>query len=261
MSAFKVYCPNCDREISASDINIAQMVGKCTGCNQIFPISNPAQSDDRDDTRAPSRPSGIEHETGVTGELFLKRSWFHPALYFLLFFCIAWDGFLIFWYSMAVFGGPAQGGFGWLMILFPICHVAVGVGLTYSVLAGFLNKTEVLLTADSLYVRHRPVPWRGNRSLRRDEVLEIELEFGGFNTSAGSGGSLMQKIVSVHHTDGRQIVLLSGLPERQADYIAWHLANELQVPLVRKAGGMAVTGVGTTPMPRWMNRFMGGSDA
>ena len=251
MVASKVECPNCGRHIPAADINITALMGKCANCDHVFSLDKPGTAAANSES-VPSRPSGIVHESGYSDELILRRSWFHPALFGLLFFCIAWDAFLIFWYSIAFFGGANADGFGWIMIIFPIGHVAVGVGLTYYVLAGFLNRTTVVLDFEKLSITHGPIPWRGNRCLMREEILELELEFGNIQSSPASGLTLPMT-VSAHHQDGRQIVLLSAIPQRHAEYIAWHLADALKVKLVRKdeplMSGQAV--------PRLIRRFLG----
>jgi hypothetical protein len=94
--------------------------------------------------------------------------WFNFQYLFLLGFCVVWDGFLVGWYSMAF---HAQWGWAALIpVLFPIMHVAVGVGLTYGALAGLFNSTEVRVDGGMVTVRHGPVPWKGARL----EVAKIE---------------------------------------------------------------------------------------
>ena len=94
--------------------------------------------------------------------------WFTPAAFFLLFFCIAWDGFLVFWYSMA-FGHNTP----LIAKLFPIAHVAVGVGLTYFTASLFLNTTRIRATRDSLEIRHFPLPWPGARTLHLGSLQQL----------------------------------------------------------------------------------------
>ncbi len=229
MEAQKVHCPNCSASIPAEDINIVALMAKCGRCHHVFRLpqadlpvvaSAPVQT--------PARPGGIVHELGPGGDLYLRRSWFTPGLVFLLFFCIAWDGFLVFWYGMALFGGAAGGGAGfWLMVLFPICHVAAGVGLTYYVVAGFLNKTQILAGQGELHIRHRPIPWRGNRTLATDDIQGFELD------RSSSKNGQQTYALSAHHVDGDLIVLLSSLPLRQAEYIGHVLGEFLEVPFER----------------------------
>jgi hypothetical protein len=95
--------------------------------------------------------------------------WFTPIAFFLLFFSIAWDGFLVFWYSLA-FSGDAP----WIMVLFPILHVAVGVYLTYYTLCLFFNKTFIDADSQYLTVVHKPIPWwRGNRKIPTGQVKQL----------------------------------------------------------------------------------------
>lgn len=103
------------------------------------------------------------------GELVVTWRWFNPAMHlFLLFFVIAWDAFLLFWY----FGAPGQDG-DWITMVFPIAHVAVGAALTYFVLAGFVNRTTVRAARGVLTVSHGPLPWAGNRRIARADLKQL----------------------------------------------------------------------------------------
>jgi len=95
------------------------------------------------------------------GGLTLVYAWFRPMYVFLLFFCIFWDGFLVFWYRTAL-AHPSPGS---IALWFPLIHVGVGVGITYSTIAGFLNRTRVSVDAGEVTIRHGPVPWIGNRKI------------------------------------------------------------------------------------------------
>jgi len=86
--------------------------------------------------------------------LNMELRWFSPVAIFLAFFCIAWMSFLAFWYGMAISSdGP------WIMFIFPIVHVAVGVGLSYFTLCKFFNKSYININNQHLSVQHSPIPW------------------------------------------------------------------------------------------------------
>lgn len=250
MAIIDVRCPQCRKSISAVDINMSAMAAKCNDCDVVFTIETPtaqtgmalAVSD-----MAPSRPRGISEEEGPMGERIIRIRWFYIALVGLLFFCIAWDGFLVFWYSMVVFGMGKQGQIEWIAVLFPIAHVAVGVGLTYHVLTGFLNSTWITIDSESVRVRHAPLPWRGNRHLAKDEIRAIELNLGTLQPQ--NGGQTMT--VCAHHVDGRQILLLTGLEMQKAEYVAWQLAHILRVPLNRRNPST----MQLPQMPAFLQRF------
>lgn len=239
MTAFQIFCPTCDQKIPSEHINIVEMIGKCAACDHVFTIDKPSDvGRDMSLEGPPSRPSGIRLENaGIDVKIII--SWFHPGLFFLLFFCICWDGFLVFWYSIALFG-TGEGAFDWMMIWFPILHVAVGVGLTYSVACGFINRTILTISNYDLSVKRGPLPWFGNRSIPRKEILEIEQ----------SGEN--QVTISAHHQDSRQIVLISGLDQNQAQYVGWQTATAANVPLVQRNSPNS----GQGEPPQWLQNMI-----
>ncbi|MEL7234924.1 MAG: hypothetical protein AAGK74_10530, partial [Chloroflexota bacterium] len=83
--------------------------------------------------------------------------WFNWSAVFLTFFVIAWNSFLVFWYRMAL-SSPFDGGPQLLMIIFPLAHVAVGVGLTYHTLALYFNQTTLRVNNDRVQVKTFPLP-------------------------------------------------------------------------------------------------------
>ncbi len=101
-------------------------------------------------------------------DLMVSWRWFRAVHVVLLFFVVTWDGFLVFWY----FGSLASEA-GVFFQLFPIVHVAVGLGLTYIVLAGFANRTTIRAQAGTLRVHHGPLPWRGNRTIASATITQL----------------------------------------------------------------------------------------
>ncbi len=107
----------------------------------------------------------IEDEYGLS----IQFSWFTPMAYFLIFFCIGWDSFLLFWYTSAG-GGDAP----WIVYVFPLIHVAVGIGLTYYTLCLIFNKTHIDVDDKHLWVHHSPIPWwKGNVDLPVNDIDQI----------------------------------------------------------------------------------------
>ncbi len=156
----------------------------------------------------------------------LERSWFSPSLIFMAFFCVVWDSFLVFWYSMAL-----RAGAPWIMVVFPIAHLAVGVGLTYSTLCGFVNRTRIAVEGGRLSIGHGPLPWRGNRVLETQALDQLFCE-----EKIGSKGS-KSYVLSALLKGGEKVVLLKSLPEAdQALYIEALLEDRLGIVDVPVAG-------------------------
>jgi hypothetical protein len=104
-------------------------------------------------------------------DLVITRRWLSWKYVAMLVFCVFWDGFLVFWYTMAFReGGPL------VMKLFPMLHVAVGVFLTYTTIAGFLNRTKITLNTWELRIKHYPLPWPGNKVVQRQELDQLFCE-------------------------------------------------------------------------------------
>src|SRR4029079_1909834 len=131
--------------------------------------------------------------------------------WFLLLFCFVWDGFLVFWYSMvfAMWNGNA-GPIVLLPLLFPILHVTMGIGLTYTVLCTFVNRTTISVSYGELSVRHGPLFWPGTSWHMATDIKQL------YCTDTWSrgkyGGSYTYNVMAVKSDDVR-VKLISGLEE------------------------------------------------
>ncbi|MCI4666565.1 MAG: hypothetical protein MRZ79_00285 [Bacteroidia bacterium] len=104
-------------------------------------------------------PSGFK-VIRQNGSLVMIRRWWKIHYLLLTFFTIAWDSFIIFIYRQAFKGGNPD----WGMALGAIFHLMVAVFLTYYTLAGFINKTIIVIGQASLSITHDPLWWPGSRS-------------------------------------------------------------------------------------------------
>jgi hypothetical protein len=153
--------------------------------------------------------------------LELSWRWFSWKYLPLAFFCIAWDSFLCFWYSVA-FSMDAP----WIMIVFPIAHLAVGVGLTYSTLAGFLNRSNVVVDPETFSVSHGPLPWFGNLRVPVSEVKQLYCK-----QKPGKQNSGPNYQLSAILKDGRKKDLISNLDSPEVgSYMEHQIENWLELP-------------------------------
>ena len=124
----------------------------------------------------------------------LEFSWYSSMSFFILLFTIIWNAFLFFWYSMAfTIGAP------WIMVIFPLIHVAIGLWLIYKTLSGFLNKTNMVIDSELLTVRHGPIPvWKKNIdiSVKNLEQLYVKQNIHNNNDSTTFTYDLMAKMKS-----------------------------------------------------------------
>jgi hypothetical protein len=163
-------CHVCAVVIPATNINLDRMIAKCDACNAVFNFTKTelAAAPVAVATAPVPRSEKIELvDTFDRREISFR--WFNIGYIFLVFFCVIWNSFLVSWYSLALESKNAP----LIMFIFPILHVAVGVGLAYATLAGFLNRTWIRLQDERLIIEHGPLPWRGNKSLPAATIEQI----------------------------------------------------------------------------------------
>ena len=156
----KLYCPQCDELILAEDVNLDNQMAKCRTCDTVFsfegkvPGTDP-ERDEKRDVASVDLPNHfrVEHWGGGMSIVWSWRTW---RVIPLIFFCLVWNGFLLFWYAKA-----ASTQTPIVFKVFPLVHVAVGVGLAYLVVTTLCNKTTIRVDPNLLSVKHGPIPWPG----------------------------------------------------------------------------------------------------
>lgn len=218
-----VACPSCRTKLRAEDMSLETLTGKCQLCHALvdlrtvmpaagvpaMAIANPAgATHSAADARAPIPvPLPARMVVDARGrDLTIVMRWFSWTYIMMAFFCVMWDGFLVFWYGMAI---ATQ---NLVMLIFPLLHVAVGVGLTYFTIAGFFNRTTFRIERDYLTVRHGPLPWPGNLEVPTSNLEQL---FCTEKVTRGKNGVTIRYGVEAVLKDGRHLKLGSGLEERE----------------------------------------------
>ncbi len=184
-----IACPQCGASIPSEHASLVTLVARCSACDHVFRFD--AQLSTAAAAMAiagpmPPRPARFTVSGGTpivlsesgyrepaahgASPIEIRWRWFTPQAIFLACFALAWDAFLVFWYGIGIAtGGP------WIMFVFPLAHVAVGVGITYSAFSKILNTTRVTLDANELRSATRPIrlPWKRDLSLARGSVGQI----------------------------------------------------------------------------------------
>lgn len=248
-------CPRCHAQVAADDVNLQHLLAKCRGCQEVFrfsaaeietvsdrirqgepPIAPPREEIEPDldirvrRVRAPRPPSLEVEDWGE--ERRLVRRWFNITYLGRAAFCVVWDGFLIFWYSMA-FKGQAP----WIMVLFPVLHLAVGVGLTYATIAGFFNRTVITLRAGTLAVWHGPLPWFGGVELRADAIEQLYCtEAVRYWNARNNYYAQPQAAVQALLANGTSKLLVNSLPRDEALFIEQQLEEWMGISPRRVPG-------------------------
>ncbi|MFP4356402.1 MAG: hypothetical protein ACLFUJ_14890 [Phycisphaerae bacterium] len=201
-------CKGCGAPLGADAVSEKLMLVRCKHCGCVFALESvPAATPTPIDPprRQVPLPKGMEmFDRG--NELQIVRSWKSIAVLFLIPFAAFWCGFLLFWYSSAIGSGAPI-----VFVLFPLIHVAVGVGLVYFIFACLLNKTVLRVTPNHLEVKHTPLPWPGGKTLNSVDIEQLFCR----RRIRHSDNSTSQTYEVLAVTVGGQEKILSGLTEAE----------------------------------------------
>jgi len=230
--------------VPIADVNVAALVAKCTPCSNVFAFAAPNQplhapSALMHEAPIPPRPTSMT----VEGELIaapivadyrsyamqgpqpvrIRYRWFQGTAFFLLFFAIAWNSFLFFWYSVG-FAGNAP----WIMFVFPLGHVAAGITVTKQALSGLFNRTIFDLDHERLLVTTGPFRWpwqKGSVSVPTAELRQLSVL-----VKTGSKGGRSFGVIA-HLRDGSTKPLVEGLPDNiVASFFERAIERQLGLP-------------------------------
>ena len=219
-------CDSCAAPLEEKQIDEERALARCAFCGAVMDLSRragpgPGGRTFRDLER-PEVPLPEKFRLEKDGGgIRISWRWFTPAAVFLAFFAVVWNGFLI-----AFFGMAAASGAPGVFFLFPLIHVAVGVGIGYFALASFLNTTTVSVGGGTVAVRHGPLPWFGNRVLTGREVDQL---FCAQKVSHGKHGVSVTHEVNAVLKAGKRLTLLKGLQLDQALFVEQRLERQLGI--------------------------------
>ena len=229
----QLQCGGCAAAIEAKDIDLPRSLAKCSFCNAIMDLGR------REGAAAGGRFADVERpevrlpERFVTGKdadgTFIRWRWFRPHHLFLVLFALGWNGFILFFFSsFRSTGAPS------FFYLLPLVHVGVGVAIAYAALTGLVNSTTVRTGKGVLKIRHRPLPWLGNRDLRGAEIDQL---FSAQKTSRTRNGVSTTFAVQAALKSGKSLTLLKGLQELdQALYLEQRIERALGIKDRPEAG-------------------------
>ena len=164
-------------------------------------------------------PDKIEfHHYGSYIEIV--RKWFGWEILFLTLFAVFWNGFLINWYT-------SIGNANLVALLFPLIHVAVGVWLVYYVIAGWFNHTHIFVSHGKLAVRHKPIPWIGNKEIASSNLKQLYTKEKILRSR--NGRTVRYEVHAITH-GGRNVKLVEGLDSsEQALFIEQEIEKYLNI--------------------------------
>ncbi len=198
-------CPSCGAGLDITPHNARTACSYCGSVHLVKDLISSTEQNAAEHSIQPmvAQPEGIILQTG-RNSLRITRRWFSLGTIPLLFFAIIWDGFLLFWYSMAFGAGTPV-----IFILFPLIHVGVGIFLTYSAIAGLVNRTYIDLDPQELSIWHSPLPWTGELTVPVKELKQFYVKQ--LQKSTSKGGTKIQYELHAVLQSGTSRKILGGL--------------------------------------------------
>lgn len=218
----RVQC-RCGNDVSGVNIDLVRSVAKCDRCGEVFNCASQIASIAT--SGAPERPV-FSLPQGMTVrqdtmDLILTRRWFSPVVIGMAFFCVFWDGFMIFWYTIAITKHQ------WAMAAFGSLHALVGVALTYGVMAGFLNATEIRVGQGMLKISHGPLPVPGDKKISSAEIEQLYTKQ---CLSHSEHGTSISYQVCAKTNQGKEMALISNVSQQDhALYIEQQIERRLHI--------------------------------
>ena len=161
----------------------------------------------------------------------ITRVWHGLQTYALLLFALIFNGLWI--------------GNGFVEILFSerdlltklssLIFPLIGLGVLYFTIATWLNKTQIYVSKNSIEVKHKPVPWFGNKRIKADNIEQFFVE----EKLKGSSNGNRRYSYSVLGltSENVQVKLISGLEfQDQARYIEKTIEDYLGIENVKIEG-------------------------
>ncbi len=221
MKLVELRCKSCGALLKPENLVERLAMARCDHCGAVFGIEglpSPHTGEMPRQRVAVPMPKGIEvNQFG--GSLEITRRWFGFIFIFLVFFCIFWDGFMIVWHAIALSNRA------WFMSVFGLIHTAVGVGLTYFTIAGFVNRTVIRAGQGIIEIRHGPLPWPGNKTLASHDVKQLYCKE---KVHRGKNGVHCTYTIHAMMTNDRGETVVRGLTDsEQALYIEQRLEQFL----------------------------------
>lgn len=132
-------------------------------------------------------------------QLYIEHDHKSFAGYPLLFFALIWNLFLVFFYSGLIASGAPL-----IAFLFPLLHVAAGIGIGHQALTMLFNKTKIIVADGYLSIEHSPIPaFTGNKTYYTHEIDQIYTK-----EKSGSKGSIYYQL-RAKLANGKDVKLFS----------------------------------------------------
>lgn len=171
-----IYCPKCGGRLKRDQIVIASATATCRDCGVTLSLTEMLAREDArwrysqrpvSADRIPPKPDRISVQECDQSICFTLR-WYEGVYWFVLIFCIAWNGIT----AHILMEAYVRGTLGF-SILATCGHSLAGVFLAWLAICGLLNRTRIELRGGRLTVCTRPLPPRRALQIDATDVIQF----------------------------------------------------------------------------------------
>ncbi|MAT14672.1 MAG: hypothetical protein CMJ46_05305 [Planctomyces sp.] len=233
-------CSKCGAALREQDFNLELGVARCGYCKAWSRIAEPRVNLESEQTRLKrevSRPDKYELNE-YHGVLHITWKWFTWASVFLIFFTLFWNGIAFAVFGGFLFGAIEEGGWMFLIALFPLIHVSIGLLLAYYTVATLFNRTTIMVSPHHMLIKHGPIPWRG---AELDDTKDIDQLFCQENIHRNKNSTSHTYDVKARLASGKEVKLLSRLENvQEAVFLEQQIERFLGIEDRRIAGEVSL---------------------
>lgn len=163
-----ITCNECGKSVPEEKVTLSGLV-KCEACGSVFRPGEKKRetSLSRHKKIRVGALGGIDMRPTSEG-LEIIRRWFDHRVWFTLGMALFWNG-LFYWFVWLSGGEFLQSEESILFYLFGFG----GLCWAYVAFAHLFNQTTIRMTSETIVVRHRPVPWLGNKTVPVAKVAQV----------------------------------------------------------------------------------------
>jgi hypothetical protein len=213
----KLKCPACGAPISATDINVQQMVAVCSHCDNAFKIESVFQPQQRK-IKAPAQFQIINDDPYCLDMVF-KWTWrTEPPMSMVAIVLLLVS-------SLAILGGMVAEGAPLAPVLLPL---AMGVWMGYTLLTLLVNRTHYESDGETLNVYTEPLYYirYGKKRVPIAEISQVTVERPAYAPFPEGKAGFYN--VYVHTFDRDKIRIAAYVNFEHAHFIAQELKTHLQ---------------------------------
>lgn len=214
--------------------DIDQRFSSATQALQALTLGLSDRLNDRQISGILTRPVGSTvqlRETPEMLEILIPPHGFHWGLIPIGFFAIAWNSFLVLWYSIAI---ASWSEFGWFAALFALGHLAVGIGLIWFIVFTLVGQVRLRITNTDIRFRREIFGLSLTQGICAPRSAIQSLEFQRQSKRRDSDGDMVTVNPQIILWAGTQKIELGEhgrLKQPELEWLAERLSRWLKMPI------------------------------